>query len=39
MVNLSEFERQFYTDAEIKKIEAGARAYDEMAASSIRADD
>jgi len=39
MVNLSAFERQFWTDAEINRIEAGARAYDELTASEISAND
>jgi len=39
MVNLSAFERQFWTDAEIKRIEDGAKTYDEMTASEIRADE
>lgn len=39
MVNLSPFERQFWTDAEIKKIEAGAMAFDDMTARRIKADE
>ena len=39
MVNLSAFERLFFTDADVRKFEAGARAYDEMVARKIKADE